>query len=368
MPNFEAKIRTTYADINGLVLDLNALGIEADPVSNRVSRWRNAAPPRIRSDPSYARYKDAVQPVVANQGLLGNTGGIPHVAFDSALSEHMTLDMFGDFGGQKEDYTFSYELDVLGADASTNQSIFGTDEVDLYGVGTPNTELGYRLDALSEFDPGPSPPDTVTLYRLNSTAMFRLENGLNVGGGTGAPVSLGDSTLNPVATLAGDNAGGGFFDGNIRNMRVWNRTLQDNELLFAFQTLASDPAVDYSTGFAEISNRVWNDATAIPPRVNPTLAAPHLFSIAKIPAGGTGIIQFEATIGGVVLPNSALGGDFFSMTALETPFGVPPLITDVAAGWSSVQEVRVDAIGHYTLEFRRDSGGAILFHVDVEEI
>ena len=368
MPNFEAKIRRDYADINGLVLDLNALGIVADPVTNRVSRWRNDAPPRIRSIPSYARYKDALQAVATEQPLLGITGGIPHVAFDNALGQHMSLDMFGDFGADKEAYTFSYELDVLGGDITVNQSIFGTDEVDLFAIGTPNTTRGYRLDATTDFDAGVSPADTVTVYQLEPGGMNRFENGSPAGGGAAAPVTLGDSTLNPVATLGGNNSGSGFFDGNIRNMRVWNRELQDNEISFAFQTLASDPAVDYSTGFAEIETRVWNDATALPPRVNPTLAAAHLFTIAKIPSGGTGIIQFEATIGGVVLPDTALGGDLFALTALETPRGIPPLVTPVAVGWSSVQEVRVDAVGHYTLEFRRTAGGAIVFHVDVENL
>lgn len=369
MPNFEARIRVDYRDITGLVLDLNRNGIIADPVTGAVSDWRNDASPIIQSDPNYPRFLNAVQNDVTQQGLLGSTVGVPHVAFDNAASQHMTLDMRGDFGAQKEDYTFSYELDVLGGDGTVNQSIFGGDEVDLYGVGTPNTELGYRLDATTDFDAGPSPADTVTVYQLNPTNMFRWENGVNVNTGPGAPITLGNAAINPVATLAGNNSGGGFFDGNIRNMRVWNRELQDAEIDMAFQTLASDPTVDHSVpGLATIAIKVWDDATSVPQRVNPTLRASHLFLLATIPAGGTGNIHLEATIGGLVLPDGALGGDLFSVTALETPDGVPPITGPLAVGWSSLQFVRLEAEGHYTLEFRRTGGGAIIFHIDVEEV
>ena len=370
MPNFEAQIRRDYREINGLVLDLNRDGIIADPVTNLVSRWRNDAPPVVASDPSYPRYLDAVQADLSLQGLLAATGGVPHVIFNNAASQYMALDMVGDFGAQKEDYTFAYEIDVLGGDSTVNQSVFGADEVDLYAVGTPNTNLGYRLDAVSDFDVGPSPANTVTVYRVDPTGMERWQNGFNVGGGAAALVTLGDASLNPVATLAGNNSGGGFFDGNLRNMRVWNRVLQTEEVKFAYQTLASDPAVDYAStfGLATLATRVWNDDTSLPSRVNPTLRASHLFLLATIPVGGTGDIHLEATIGGVVLPDSALGGDLFAVTALETPDGVAPLTGELETGWSALQFVRLEAEGHYTLEFRRTAGGAIIFHVDVEEV
>jgi len=369
LPNFEAKIRRDYRDINGLVLDLNRSGIITDPVTSRVTEWRNDAPPLIKSDPTYPRYLNAVQADPTVRGLLGSSGGVPHVIFDNALSEHMTLDMVGDFGGQKTDYTFAYEIDVLGGDATAVQSIFGADEVDLYGVGTGANNLGYRLDGTSIFQGFATPANSVTVYQQLPANMVRWENGVSILSSAVAAVTLGDSTINPVATLAGNNSGGGFFDGNLRNMRVWNRVLQDAEINLAFQSLASDPAVDHSVaGLATITTKVWTDGTSVPPRINPTLRAPHFFLLATIPTGGTGIIHLEATIGGVVLPDSGLGGDLFSVNALETPDGVPPLTAPLAVGWSSIQSVRLEAEGHYTIEMRRPSGGAIIFHIDVEEV
>lgn len=351
------------------MLDLNRSGIISDPVTDRVTEWRNDAPPLTRSVSTDPRYRNAVQADESAQGTVGSNGFIPHVTFDSALSEHMTLDMDGDFGAQKSDYTYAFEIDVLGGDATVNQSIFGADEVDLYAVGTPNTNLGYRLDATSDFDGGPTPANTVTLYQQRAANTFRWENGVNVHTGASAIVTLGDSSANPVATLAGNNSGGGFFDGNLRNLRVWNRVLQDLEIDLAFQGLASDPAVDHSvTGLATITTKVWDDGTAAIPRVNPTLRAPHFFLQAAIPAGGTGFIHLEATINGVVLPDSGLGGDLFIVTAIETPDGVQPQSGASQFGWSALQFVRLEAEGHYTLELRRTSGGAIIFHIDVVEV
>lgn len=369
MPNFEAKIRRDYRDINGLVLDLSGTGIVADATSGLVDKWVNSAPSVIASDPTDPRYLNAVQTDVSLQGLLGSAGGIPHVIFDNAFFQHMTIDMVGDFGSQKEDYTFAFELGSLGGDLAVNQAVFGADEVDLFAVGTPNTTRGYRLDATTAFDAGIGAANRITVYQLETGAMNRFENGVAAGGGASSPITLGDSTINPVATLAGDNSGAGFFDGNIRNMRVWNRQLQDTEIDFAFQTLGSDPADDFSTsGLATIVTKVWNDDTSVPPRVNPNIRAAHLFLLATIPIAGTGNIHLEATIDGVVVPDSGLGGNLFSVTALETPDGVPPLAGPLATGFSALQFVRLEAVGHYTLEFRRIAGGAIIFHIDVEEV
>lgn len=370
MPDFEARIRVDYRDIQGLVLDLNSDGIEFETPSNKVTRWRNDAAPRIRSIPTYARYKDAVQPVVANQPLVGSTGGVPHVLFDAASSEFLSIDMNGDFGGTKADFTFSYEIDAIGADPATNQSVFGADELDLYTKGTPNTTDGFRTDAITDFNAGPHPDDTVVLYRYPASSMNRWENGVDqTTDAAAAGIDLGSDAVNPVATLGGNNSGGGFFDGSLRNMRVWNRELHTGEIEFAFQSLAAT-GVDYSggSGFATVTRRVWNDATAIPPRVNPTLEAPHRFLVATIPVGGTGFIQLEATIGGVVLPDSALGGDLFAAISLETPNGVIVSGTPVEAGFSMLQQFRLESVGHYTIEFRHaGANGAIIFHIDVEE-
>ncbi len=372
MPNFEARIRTGYQDIGGLVADMNSLGIAADG-----SSWRNDAPPRVASDPNWPRFRNALQTDVAlrpelvlqQQFGFGLSGTIPHLKFTRANNTHLLVDMDGDFGIQKDDYTFSYELEALGPDAADDQVIMGGDELDLFARGTPSTDLGWRTDAVSTFQAGPHISGVVVYVLRAGGLMDRYINGvIDVTGGAAAPITLGDDTLNPVLTIGGDNAGGQFFDGNLRNIRIWDRALQPDEVDFAFQTLGADGTDKSTTGWAPIENRVWDDPTSVPTRVNPSLAAVHRFLVAKIPLGGNALVQLEATINNVIVPDSGLGGDLFSVGLLENPNLAPVFVNPTAPGFSALQSLRLEAEGHYTIEMRRPNGGAIIFHLDVEEV
>jgi hypothetical protein len=364
MPNFEARIRTGYQDVQGLVADLNVNGLARDG-----SSWRNDAPPRVMSDPTRPRLRNAVQPVVANRPALAFAGDIPHYVFTKSQSSRLLLDMDGDFGPQKLDYTFAYELQALGPDATIQQVIAGGSQFGLFARSNPAGNYGWRTDATTGFQAGPHPAGTVVYVLKAGNVMERyIDNALSASG-LGAPITLGDESQNPVISIGSSNLiSGAYFDGNLRSFRVWNRALLAPEVDFVFQSLAAG-GIDHSSGdWAPIENRIWDDKTAIPRRVNPSIVAAHRFLVAKIPAGGNAHIVIEATLNGIVVPDTGLGGDLFSVSVLEKPTLTPPFVGPLVAGWSALQKVRLEDVGHFTLEMRRAAGGAIIFHIDVEEV
>lgn len=363
MPNFDARVRNGYVDVQGLVLDLNVNGLARDG-----SSWRNDAPARRLTPANQPRYKNAVQSTPSKRPALGFIGQIPHFLFTKANLTSLELAMEGDFGAQKEDYTFAYEMPALGSDSTINQVIFGADELDLYARNNPGTLYGWRTDAVGATQAGPH-PSGVFVYVLRSAGLMRrYRNGSIEVSGAGAPITLGDESQNPVATIGASNTGAQAFDGALRSVRVWNRALLDEEIDYIFQTLGAGGADHSSGNWVETETRIWNDRTAIPRRVNPTIEVPHRFLVAKFPTGGSADLVIEATIDGVLTPDSGLGGDLFSASALEKPAFVPPFVGPVAAGWSALQKITLEYAGHYTIEMRRANGGAIIFHVDAEEV
>jgi hypothetical protein len=107
----------------------------------------------------------------------------------------------------------------------------------------------------------------------------------------------------------------------------------------------------------------WTDPAdgSRPTRLNPITNREH-----KRRVGTVGVqIEVKATVGGVLAPlDAALGGRLFLGMMAEHP-GLPVAITPVALQ-SSIQRFTPVQVGHYCFVLRRDAGGGLFMHVDVE--
>jgi hypothetical protein len=108
----------------------------------------------------------------------------------------------------------------------------------------------------------------------------------------------------------------------------------------------------------------WTDPAdgTRPSRLNTTTQRGH-----KRRVGTVGVqIEVTATVAGVTAPmDAALGGLLFLGMFAEHP-GASPAISTPAAQ-SSIQRFTPSVAGHYTFVLRRDGGGGLFMHVDVED-
>lgn len=112
---------------------------------------------------------------------------------------------------------------------------------------------------------------------------------------------------------------------------------------------------DFSVVVSGATLEEWTDS-----RINSIVGHPQRHYVGTV--GDQ--IEIRATVGGVDGPlDSALGGRLFNCWRAEGP-AVFPITHD--SGRSSVQSFTPYAIGHYTLGIARESGGAVLVHIDVE--
>jgi len=101
-------------------------------------------------------------------------------------------------------------------------------------------------------------------------------------------------------------------------------------------------------------------AGGAPPRTNPVAGHPPSYYRASLGA------TVEAIVGGVAGPlDAALGGRLFTTHFAELPIWPPPLIAS-PAGQTSRATFTPYLIGHHLVVLRRDGGGAIALHFDVE--
>lgn len=119
--------------------------------------------------------------------------------------------------------------------------------------------------------------------------------------------------------------------------------------------------------------RAWEDPTrppdtlylgdpGAPSRLNPHPGIPHKMVVGQV---GTQI-ELTATVGGVAGPlDSTLGGRLFWAWDVERAQAAPISFSS-PAGQSSIQRFTPTAEGHYTIGIARDTGGAVLIHIDVE--
>jgi hypothetical protein len=103
-------------------------------------------------------------------------------------------------------------------------------------------------------------------------------------------------------------------------------------------------------------------AGGAPPRTNPLPG--HGPSYYRLDLGGT--VTVEAIVDGVASPADAtLSGRFFTNHFAELPIWPPPLII-IAAGQTSRGAFTPYARGHHLVVMRREGGGAVALHFEVE--
>lgn len=436
MPDFECKIRRSYQDVTGLVLDLRHDGFAADG-----SIWENTAPVQrvlmtgthtgstgatlfdIRrnfrtnqlvgrllvnvtsgasglvtanddqsvtaaltggtrttwiSGDAYAllttRFGDATQTVEANRPtrvLYGDTDA-DHLcaAFSRSASQFMRItNSHARFASPLSSFA-----EIASADGSDNgQTIlsganFAVTRRNASGNGA------YRHNATeqalsAEMDAGvwsvvPSSPSAAGVFKDGSTVLS---------GG-----SWSDAELEPEIIFLGSTDGStGFLDAKLRHVAVWDRQLSPQETDFihnSFSHLASHSTNPYLS----VEMRKWTDNTRMYPR--PEIAArtgrvPVPLSLLNSTPGNEPLfhlctgskyarLQIAAHVGGLVLPDSELGGRLFSWASVEFPGVRPNILRDT--GWSSVADFRVFKTGHYTVRCLRPQGGGHILHFDVQ--
>lgn len=122
---------------------------------------------------------------------------------------------------------------------------------------------------------------------------------------------------------------------------------------------------DFSARFTGgVTLESWQDppsGVTLPSRINPSPLHPL-----KYRRGIVGEqIELRATVGGTEGPaDGALGGRLFLCWFAEHPTPRPSI--SHPPGTTSVRRFTPTVPGHYTIVFRRQRGGGVILHVDVE--
>lgn len=98
-----------------------------------------------------------------------------------------------------------------------------------------------------------------------------------------------------------------------------------------------------------------------PSRVNHRPGHPQLYYHCT-----QGLLRLEAIVNGVSAPmDAALGGRLFEYSWVEHASVNYPSMTGLASQ-SSVVDIELPSAGHYTFAMRREGGGAVILHFDVD--
>lgn len=419
MPNFDAKIRLDYKDIDGLVLDCRHSGL-----ADNGSLWVNQAPSarsldvgshrgssgvanlfdstkswRVNqlvgkvaynltdgsaglvvsntehevvtslsggtdndwdTDDEYAittpRFGNPYQNVVANRPVVSTVGGYKRATFTLASSHFFKIPLT--YGFPSGDWTVAVDY-IKGAASSNNQTVLGFSNLELIRRNSGGNK-GYRHNAVEQTDPGDMDDGAWLLAYHSASAADLYKNGVSElsGSASGASIAAGD----PAGYIGCYNGSTKFCEMALRALQVWNRRVSPLEVDFAFQSVS--PAGDESQlGRATVGRVEWTDDTATVSRLNPTYVASHKFLQVILPPAGNRRIQIVAMVDGKVWPDTDLGGDLFDLTPIETPAAAPAVYQD--SGWSSVFDVVLQDKGHYTYLIQRQDGGAVVLHFDV---
>jgi len=100
-----------------------------------------------------------------------------------------------------------------------------------------------------------------------------------------------------------------------------------------------------------------------PSRINPSIQRPHRYRHADPES----TVTIHASVDGVDAPlDAALDERLFYGWFAERPSATAPIVTS-PVGQSSVRTFTPLEEGHYTYVLRRQGGGGIILHLDVEE-
>lgn len=425
MTTFVAKIRTTYQDIDGLLLDCREEGLATDG-----SLWTNQAPPArpvhtgthtgannqpILTD-SNANWQDDIlvgrviynltdgsqATITANTAhqVSGTLAGGADNDWDTSDSYRIASPRFGNpyqnVAAQRPTVTPGVYQQATFARASSQN--FKIPLVDSVAASWWTCAFEYLAVASAGNDHPVLVFPNLSIWRKNAAGNYKYRHGAvdvngagdmtagtwllyKTGVANGALIRNGVSslagTLTAQAISAGDPAGyigtdgaGNFCDIILRSMQIWNREVSPLEMDFAFQSLSCEFAYNQIVR-GSVGVGTWQDETgATPqevPRINHTVYAPQRFKYGTFPSGGSARIQIVASVDGLVRPDSELGGLLCDMHCEEHASSGHPAVYQ-SAGWSSVWDVLIDTEGHYTFVVHRAGSGSQVLHLDMEAV
>jgi hypothetical protein len=425
MTTFVAKIRTTYQDMDGLMLDCRQEGLATDG-----SLWTNAAPsarPVHEGAHTGANNQPVLTDVNANwmdDVLVGRvvynltdgsqatiTGNTAHQVsgtlvggaendWDTGDSYRVATPRFGnpyqDVAAQCPTVTPGvYKQATFARANSSNLKIPLVDPVaaswwtcafeylTMASAGNdhpilrfPNLSV-WRKNAAGNYKYRHGAVDVAGAGDMTSGTWLLYKNGAAAGALVRNGVSSLAGTLSAQAIAAGDPAGyigtdgaGNFCDVILRSMQIWNREVSPLEMDFAFQSLSCE--FDYNAYVrANVSNGTWTDDTGATsqeiPRINYSRYAPQRYKTGTYPTGGAARVQIVASVDGLVRPDTELGGLLCDMHCEEYPSAGHPAVYQ-SAGWSSVWDVMINTAGHYTFVVHRSGSGSQVLHLDMEAV
>jgi hypothetical protein len=430
MTNFEAKIRRDYRDVEGLVLDCHESGLALDgslwtnraPAARVVRQGSHTgsgnASVLLDSNAFYLveqlvgcniynvtdgssglitgntnqtvtatltggtdndwdngdsyvittyRFGDAVQNTVANRPTVSTGGsGFREAEFVAASSQFFEIPL--EYTSRTISHTIAFEY-LTKASTGNGQHVFGTPDIRIKRKdGSGN--YGYYHNATNVNGVGDMQSGLWLLSADGASTGDLWRNGVVDLSGTYTDTEIAASSGS--AFIGTNTASTGFCDIILRGIQVWRRMLSPLEIDFAYATLS--PETDYSQqDRLPIQIAQWTDDTGSGsgeiPRISTLQAVPHRFYLAQIDRTAVfGKIQIAATINGLVVPDSSLGGELFQIDCIEYPSaGKPHIFQD--SGWSSVFDVQFsNDPGHYTFVVYRQNGGAEVLHVDLETV
>jgi hypothetical protein len=430
MPNFDAKIRMNYSDIENLILDCKHTGL-ADTADG--SLWTNVAPPKrptatgthtgannsaILSDSaqnwrtnelvgriaynitdgslgtvtangvnsvsatlsggtdndwdtgdSYKiadpRFGNPYQDTAANRPTVSIPGSYWQAEFTKASSEFMKIPLDDTIPAGRWTAAFEY---LTKAPAGNNHPVLYFPNWSIWRQNAAGN-YKYRHGAVDVNGAGDMTAGTWALWWTSATTGALYRNG--VSSLSGSASNQGITAADPAGYLCFDG-GANYCDMILRTVAIWNRMLSPLELDFAYQTMS--PEFDYAQwdrATMSVVPATWSDDTGVTDqeisRINPTTVAPHFFHTASFPAGGFRRVQIAASVDGVVLPDTGLGGDLFEIKCIEHASAGHPAVY-WSTGYSAIFDVLIDTEGHYTFAVHRDNSGTIVLHLDAVEV
>jgi len=285
--------------------------------------------------------------------------GLNALRFTIADQSHLVIPL-DDSSIDYKGWNFAVDYATVGS-AASDQTLLGFPNLELMAEDSSG-DKAYRHGGTTQSDAGAMTAGE-WLFLLDGGDVY--QNGVSIYSGTDSNQSIDSSAT--AGYIGSSDGASDFLGGDIRAVQIWGRAVSPLEIDFAFKTLSEE--TDHSVnGQATMSVQNWTDDTSstFGPRINPTGNAQHKFIMVKFPAGTQKRVQIAATVDNFVVPDTALGGDLFTLIPIESPTATPHVVS--AAGWSAVQDVFIKQEGHYTLLLSRTDGGSIVIHIDAQEL
>jgi hypothetical protein len=426
MTSFVAKIRRTYADMDGLMLDCRQDGLATDG-----SLWTNVAPTRtpllgthtgannqpILTDAnacfetdvlvgrniynltdgsqgvitantattvtatlaggadnnwdtndsyrvSTPRFGNPYQDVAAQRPTVTKPGSYYQALFSRASSDNFKIPLVDSVAATW--WTVAYEYLTVAVSAANNHPIVVFPNLSVWRQNAAGN-YKYKHGAVDVAGAGDMAAGTWLLHSPDVVGGSLLRNGVAALAGTFSTQAI--AAADPAGYIGTDGAGN-YCDIILRSMQIWNRAASPLEVDFAYQSLSCE--FDYNTHVRTTQAiGTWTDETGATPqeasRINYSVYAPQQFHLGNFPSGGMARVQIAAAVDGLVLPDTMLGGLLFDMHCEEYPSAGHPAVYQ-NAGWSGVWDVLINTIGHYTFIVHRAGSGSQVLHLDMEEV